>query len=53
MQNQEVEEEKVVNGVSVAKLFQTVGAIQGNPGIANFKFVPKVNGLMEDITGQP
>lgn len=48
IQNQTGEEtEKVVNGVSVTKLFQTVGAIQVNPGIADFNFRAKgkwVNG---------
>lgn len=48
IQNQEVEEkEKVVNGVSVTELFQTVEAIQSNPGIADFNFRAKgkwVNG---------
>ena len=47
MQNQEVEGEKVVNGVSVTKLSQTVGAIQSNPVIADFYFRAKgkwVNG---------
>ena len=47
MQNQEVEGEKIVNGVSVTKLFQTVGAIQSNPVIADFNFRAKgkwVNG---------
>jgi uncharacterized OsmC-like protein len=44
---QEEQIEKVVNGVSVTKLFQTVGAIQSNPSIADFNFRAKgkwVNG---------
>ena len=42
MQNQTAEEkEKVLNGVSVTKLFQTVGAIQANPDIADFNFRAK------------
>ena len=48
MQNQTAEEkEKVLNGVSVTKLFQTVGAIKANPDIADFNFRAKgkwVNG---------
>lgn len=47
-QNQTAEEkEKVLNGVSVTKLFQTIGAIQANPDIAEFNFRAKgkwVNG---------
>lgn len=35
------EKENVVNGVNVTKLVQTVGAIQGNPSIANFNFRAK------------
>jgi uncharacterized OsmC-like protein len=35
------EKENVVNGVSVTKLVQTVGVIQGNPSIANFNFRAK------------
>ena len=38
---QKEEEEKVVNGVSVTKLFQTVGAIQASPSIADFNFRAK------------
>jgi uncharacterized OsmC-like protein len=44
---QEEQIEKVVNGVSVTKLFQTVGAIQSNSSIADFNFRAKgkwVNG---------
>ena len=42
MQNQTAEEkEKVLNGVSVTKLFQTVGAIKANPDIADFNFRAK------------
>src|SRR5215216_2133065 len=41
MQNLEVEGEKIVNGVSITKLFQTVGAIQANPSIADFNFRAK------------
>ncbi|MBD0360693.1 MAG: OsmC family protein [Nitrososphaeraceae archaeon] len=40
-QQKEEKEEKVVNGVSVTKLFQTVGAIQANPSIADFNFRAK------------
>lgn len=41
-QNQTAEEkEKVLNGVSVTKLFQTIGAIQANPDIAEFNFRAK------------
>jgi uncharacterized OsmC-like protein len=40
-QKEEEKEEKVVNGVSVTKLFQTVGAIQANPSIADFNFRAK------------
>jgi uncharacterized OsmC-like protein len=46
-EEQQKEEEKIVNGVSVTKLFQTVGAIQANPSIADFNFRAKgkwVNG---------
>ena len=42
MQNQTAEEkEKVLNGVSVIKIFQTVGAIQAKPDIADFNFRAK------------
>ena len=42
MQNQTAEEkEKVLNGVSVTKLFQTVGAILANPDFADFNFLAK------------
>lgn len=40
-QDQSAEKEKIVNGVSVTKLFQTVGAIQANPSIADFNFRAK------------
>jgi uncharacterized OsmC-like protein len=46
-EEQQKEEEKIVNGVSVTKLFQTIGAIQANPSIADFNFRAKgkwVNG---------
>jgi hypothetical protein len=50
---QEEQKEKVVNGVSVTKLFETIGAIQGNPTIANFNFCAKgrwVNGAHNQTT---
>ena len=52
-QNRTTEEkEKVLNGVSVTKLFQTVGAIKANPDIADFNFRAKGNGSTVDIIGQ-
>jgi hypothetical protein len=51
-QDQE-KEQKVVNGVSVTKLFGTIGVIQGNPIIANFNFCAKgrwVNGAHNQTT---
>jgi uncharacterized OsmC-like protein len=50
---QEEQKEKVVNGVSVTKLFGTIEAIQGNPTIANFNFRAKgiwVNGAHNQTT---
>ncbi len=46
-QSTNTEQEKIVNGVSVTKLFGTVDAIQVNPKIAKFNFAAKgkwVNG---------
>lgn len=47
-EQEQEQKEKVVNGVSVTKLFHTVGAIQANPSIADFNFRAKgkwVNGV--------
>jgi uncharacterized OsmC-like protein len=52
-EEQKEQKEKVVNGVSVTKLFETIGAIQGNPTIANFNFRAKgrwVNGAHNQTT---
>jgi uncharacterized OsmC-like protein len=37
-EKEQEQKEKIVNGVSVTKLFQTIGAIQGNPTITDFNF---------------
>lgn len=45
--------EKIVNGVNVEKLFETIGSIKENPGIAKFKFQAKnrwVNGAENRTT---
>jgi uncharacterized OsmC-like protein len=39
--NKTVNDKSVVNGVNVSKLFETVGAIKGNPEIAKFNFRAK------------
>ncbi len=31
-------EDKIINGVNVSQLFNTIEAIKGNPAIAEFKF---------------
>jgi uncharacterized OsmC-like protein len=52
-QQEQEQKEKVVNGVSVTKLFETIGAIQGNPTIANFNFRAKgrwINGAHNQTT---
>jgi len=36
--DKEIENEKIVNGVNVTKLFSTVTAIQENPRITKFNF---------------
>lgn len=38
MKEQEAKEQKMVNGVNVTQLFDTVDAIKGQPEIAKFKF---------------
>ena len=40
----EQEQEQIVNGVNVTKLFGIIGSIQENPKIAKIKFRPKENG---------
>jgi uncharacterized OsmC-like protein len=52
-QQEQEQKEKVINGVSVTKLFETIGAIQGNPTIANFNFRAKgrwINGAHNQTT---
>jgi hypothetical protein len=38
------QQEQIVNGVNISKLFGTVEAIKGNPEIAKFNSGQKVNG---------